>query len=231
MSESCYLGYLFDLDGTLVDSAPDIAAAANHVLQEFGHEPLDVPLLGQWVGHGAGKLLERAFLLAGDEYAPPGYPDGAHDAFISFYSKYIAVYSKPYPRVMTTLAELSDRGAALGVVTNKDRHLAESLLESLDVRKYLSTVVGGKCAARPKPSAAPVVLACTGLAVAPERVLMVGDTYVDQLAARAAGADYVQVDYGYRLAPDGDAPEPPRFISSLADLLDMHPKVATISPS
>lgn len=216
-----YSVYLFDLDGTLVDSAPDLVAAANHVLCKFGQPPVLEKQLTKWVGKGAKVLLNHAFASVAGERFATGCPTGCLEEFMSYYEHNIATFSKPYPTVTDTLVLLAEQGATLGVVTNKYKHLAEPLLQALDLSKYFSVVVGGKCAGQPKPAAAPIIFACNAMGIESDSVLMVGDTCIDQMAAIAAGVDYVEVDYGYILAnTEGDSHLPaPKYISSFSELI------------
>jgi phosphoglycolate phosphatase len=110
-----YPGYLFDLDGTLVDTAADLNAALNHALTGAGLAPVDLAHTRHWVGHGARVLIEQA--LAARDAADVSV-DGLYDAFISYYQGHLAAISRPYPHVVETLEALSARGARLAVVTN-----------------------------------------------------------------------------------------------------------------
>jgi len=189
-----HAGYLFDLDGTLIDTAPDIVAALNHALEHHGMAPVPDGQVRQWVGQGARRLTERALA---DQRRDPAEVDTVLADFIAYYEAHIADRSRPYPGVVSTLERLARRGAGLGVVTNKLQHLSERVLEALELSRYFAVLVGGDRAARPKPDAAPVLLACDTLALAPAQVLFVGDSTTDVGAARNAGCPVVCVPYGY----------------------------------
>lgn len=189
-----HAGYLFDLDGTLIDTAPDIVAALNHALARHGMTPVPDGQVRRWVGQGARRLTERALA---DQRRDPAEVDTVLADFIAYYEAHIADRSRPYPGVVSTLERLARRGAGLGVVTNKLQHLSERVLEALDLSRYFAVLVGGDRAARPKPDAAPVLLACDVLALAPAQVLFVGDSTTDVGAARNAGCPVVCVPYGY----------------------------------
>ena len=206
--------YLFDLDGTLVDSAPDLTTAVNYVATTFGCQPVIVDKVRQWVGQGARRLLTEVFTAAGHEL-----PDTALAMLLQYYEQHIADASLPYPGVMEALTALHQAGYALAVVTNKYKYLASPLLSKLNLASMFTTVVGGTCAGKAKPHPEPVLLACSQLGVAPAQALMVGDSYYDEEAAFAAGASYRQVTYGYadhNKRPDG--PEP-ATIDSLLELV------------
>lgn len=189
-------GYLFDLDGTLIDTAPDIAAAVNHGLEQFGYVPASPALVRHWVGYGARACLEQALAEQGEN------PDAAAvDALLACclerYRAHIADRSAPYPGVVDALRALSGRGAKLAVVTNKRIGLTQALLEALQLASLFRAVIGGDSAARPKPAADPILLACEQLGLVPAEALFVGDSPTDVAGARAAGCPVVCVSYGY----------------------------------
>ena len=199
-------GYLFDLDGTLVDTAPDIAAAVNHGLQRFGRRPASPALVRHWVGYGARACLEQALA---EQVTEGDAPDAATvDAMLACclerYRARIADQSAPYPGAVEALLALSGRGAKLAVVTNKRLHLTQALLEALQLAPLFHAVIGGDSAAKPKPAADPILMACEQLGLRPAEALFVGDSPTDVGSARAAGCAIVCVSYGYS---HGIAPE------------------------
>jgi phosphoglycolate phosphatase len=211
-----FRGYLFDLDGTLIDTVPDINAALNHALAEADFEPVDQTLTRLWVGHGARACLEQALA---HRSVPRKRIDAMLETFLAYYRENIAAASQPYPGVRKALTRLARRGALLGVVTNKRADLTIPLLEALDLISAFRTVISGDTAARPKPAADPVLMACAELGLTPLEVLFVGDSETDVLAARAAGCPVVCVPDGYNhgIAPGelgADA-----LIESFADLV------------
>lgn len=204
--------YLFDLDGTLVDSAPDLTSATNHVLRAHDRSETSVNQVRGWVGQGAKKILKEAF----SELHQP-IPDDALPALIDYYEAHIADNSVIYPGVREALSVFYERGNPMAVVTNKYRYLAIPLLEKLGLMVFFGAIIGGTCAEKPKPYSHPIVLACEQLGVRPEQAVMVGDSYNDQAAAAAAGADYYQVTYGYG---DGrQSPVRPKLIDSFLELV------------
>ena len=147
-----YAGYLFDLDGTLIDTAPDLTRALNHALAAFGHAPVRVAQARNWVGQGAKASLLRA--LAHFD-APTDNVDAMLDSFLDHYRRHIADFSAPFPGVEEALQALADRGAKLAVVTNKREELTNRLLAEIDFAHHFQAVVGGDSTAHPKPGGGP----------------------------------------------------------------------------
>lgn len=195
-------GYLFDLDGTLIDTAPDLMRALNHALGKAGIAPVDDQLTRHWVGHGVRAMLRAAFAHHGAQCSPARF-DALEAACVDYYRAHIADYSKPYPAVVETLDALAEH-AALAVVTNKLAALSERLLDALNLRRFFRVVVGRDTAANPKPAAEPALYACERLGVAPAEALFVGDSETDVACARAAGCPVVVYRHGYN---QGVAPE------------------------
>ena len=190
-----YAGYLFDLDGTLIDTAPDLTFALNHALAEFGFPGVGVDVARNWVGQGARSALERAVAHRG---APADAVDAMLASFLACYRNRIAVESKPYGEVEETLAALVGRGAKLAVVTNKRGELTSKLLAEIGFASHFDAVVAGDTAPRPKPAPDPALAACAALGLGVDEVLFVGDSLADVGCARAAGCAVVCVAYGYR---------------------------------
>ena len=190
-----YSAYLFDLDGTLVDTAPDLSRALNHTLAQEGLRDVDESLTRHWVGHGVRAMLEAAFAHLGIR-AEAGELDRHQAALVDHYAAHIADYSQPYPTVMETLAALEAR-AQLAVVTNKPTELSNRLLDALDLGRYFEVVVGRGSTENFKPHPEPALYACDQLGAAVEHALFVGDSETDVHCARAAGCDIVLYRHGY----------------------------------
>jgi len=189
-----YQGYLFDLDGTLIDTAPDLNLSQNHALTTFGYQPADLAQTRHWVGHGARVLLQQALQA---QQADEQHLDAMHEAFLHYYADHIAAGSAPYPQVVATLRTLRARGAKLAVVTNKNEALSRRLLTEIGMLDAFDLLVGGDTAATPKPDPAPAQYACSELALAANQVLFVGDSATDVGCARNFGCAVVCVSYGY----------------------------------
>lgn len=221
-----YEAYLFDLDGTLVDTAPDIMAGLNVSLAAHGYPLVDEALTRNWVGHGIARLIEQALAHHGKPMPPQALCESMLKRFRDHYRAHIADLGGPYPGVLDALDALSGQ-AALAVVTNKPGFLTAPLLEALDLARYFGATVAGDTLARPKPAPDPALHACEVLGVDIRRALFVGDSVTDVQCARAAGCDVVCVRGGYS---HGIAPErlgADRVIDSLRGLIPVAPDVAT----
>ena len=148
------LAILFDLDGTLVDTAPDLLASLNAVLTRAGHRPVKPTELRNMVGHGVRALFERAFKETGTPVSPEDLTRYS-DEFMAHYRENIARESRPFPGVPETLKRLADAGAKLGVCSNKPQELTDLLLAQLDLARHFGAVYGGGKAAHNKPAPRP----------------------------------------------------------------------------
>ena len=186
---------LIDLDGTLVDSAPDIAAAANRMLAELGAPSLPNGTVRSFIGNGVPTLVRR--VLA----ASPRLRDTGHELALAMFHRHYGDcngrYGAAYPGVLEGLASLRRLGHPLACVTNKPQVHTLPLLDMTGLSRYFSTVVSGDSTPAMKPDPAPLLDACRRLGVAPEHCVMVGDSKVDVAAARAAGMPVYIVRYGY----------------------------------
>ncbi len=190
---------LFDLDGTLVDSAPDLAQAANRVLADHGRPPVAYQRLRQVVSKGGRAMLAVSFPDLSEAQREPLLP-----VFLRYYGEALAVHSTVFDGVETLLAALDARGIRWGVVTNKPEGLARGVLEGFGWHQRCAVLVGGDTLPTRKPDPAPLLHACSQLQVDPGGVLYVGDDLRDVQAARAAGMPCVAALWGYR--EDGDDP-------------------------
>jgi phosphoglycolate phosphatase len=184
---------LFDLDGTLADTAPDLAAALNHVRAQHGLEPLPLATLRPMASHGA-----RGLLAVGMQVQPenPNYP-ALKDAFLASYLAAIRVHTTLFDGVPALLARLRQRGMVWGIVTNKLSTYTQPLVAQLPWPNPPGCVVSADDAARPKPAPDPLLHAARRLGVAPAECLYVGDDLRDIQAARAAGMPAIAAAYGY----------------------------------
>lgn len=185
---------LFDLDGTLVDSEPDIHAAANVMLSSLGREVLDRKTVAGFVGNGVAKLVERCLDATGGFDAA-----GREEALALFNRAYAAapsVLTRPYPGVPEALARFRDAGYALGVVTNKPIALAEAVLEGTELRAFFGVVFGGDSFPEMKPDPKPLLTAIERLGGG--EAIYTGDSEVDEATAHNAGVPFQFFTEGYR---------------------------------
>ena len=193
---------LLDLDGTLLDTAPEIAAAAADMLSELGLDPVDPLRVRDFIGKGIPHLVRRT-LEASLGRAPDERRVGsAMEGFFFHYAKRNGRMSKPYPGVLEGIAELRAKGFALACVTNKTAQFTIPLLEATGLAGFFPVVVSGDTMPKKKPAPDPLLEACRRLGVPAPEALMVGDSRNDALAARAAGCPVLLVPYGYTEGED-----------------------------
>ena len=193
----------FDLDGTLVETAPDLIGALNVVLAEDGLPPLPNEMARVLVGRGARVLIERGFDVAG-EHLPPERVPALVTRFIEVYRGRIADESLPFPGVEAALDELAAEGAVLCVCTNKPTGLSELLLTTLGMRSRFASVIGADAAPKPKPDPSHLIHTISTAGGDPSRALMVGDSRADADAAKAAAVPCILVPFGYTDTPARD---------------------------
>jgi len=192
---------IFDLDGTLVDSARDLQDAANVLLAEQGLRSLGLDEIKAMIGDGVAKLVERAIVATGGDLSR--LPTLVA-RFLAIYEANASRHTQAYPTVRETLEALRRCGLSLAVVTNKPQAATVSILEALGLRVFFDEVIGGDALPERKPHPAPVLLALERLGVSPEAALMVGDNYHDVQAAHAAGIRALAVTYGYSHKPHAE---------------------------
>jgi phosphoglycolate phosphatase len=194
------LAIVFDLDGTLVDTAPDLLGALNAVLTAEGHEPVVPADLRHLVGHGARAMFEHALRRNGAP-VPPARMNALTEDFLAYYRANIARGSRPFPGVPETLDLLAARGAGLGICTNKAQDLTELLLNALKLTRHFPAIIGGGRTPYSKPDPRHLLEAVTALKGRRERAVLVGDSPVDVAAARAADIPVIAMSYGYTPVP------------------------------
>lgn len=187
----------FDLDGTLVDSMPDLAAAANTMLPLLGRPTLAMAKVQSYVGDGIGNLVRRALAQGAAQEVPDEEFQRGLQIFLEVYAVHCADKTVPYPGVVDGLALLRRRGLPLAVVTNKHSALAVKILEVLGLAGEFSLILGADSLPERKPSPLPLLHVCEALGIVPHELAMVGDSHNDMLAAHAAGAFAIAVGYGY----------------------------------
>ncbi|WOT05089.1 phosphoglycolate phosphatase [Shewanella youngdeokensis] len=192
----------FDLDGTLIDSVPDLAAAVNATLQE-----LDLPLTTaeqarSWVGNGAEMLMRRALSFALGTDVSEAKLAASMPRFMHFYKQHLQQHSRLYDDVILVLKQLSAAGFKLAVVTNKPYEFTIPLLKAFKLDSYFSIVLGGDSLAKMKPDPLPLAHILQQWQLTPAQLLMVGDSKNDILAAKAAGIASIGLTYGYNYGED-----------------------------
>ena len=206
----------FDLDGTLVETAPDLIGALNTVLAEEGLPPQTLDQARILVGRGARALIERGFAAAGRPLPEEAKP-ALLERFIAIYLGRIAHESTLYPGCLEALDALAGAGAILAVCTNKPTHLAVALLEALGIADRFAAIVGGDIAPAFKPDARHLIFTVEQAGGDLTRAILIGDSENDVHAARAAGCPSVFVTFGY-CEFSADDLQPDAVISDYADL-------------
>ena len=183
---------VFDLDGTLVDSVPDLAACLNRVLQARAHAPLTLDEVAAMVGDGVAVLLQRGFAARGT------VPDGrAADEFTADYEAHVADATRPYPGIAGLLAAARAQGWRMAVCTNKPEALARAVLRATGLDGYFAAVGGGDSFPARKPDPAHMLATLAAAGATPARALMLGDHRNDVLAAHGAGMRCIFAAWGY----------------------------------
>ncbi|RME17179.1 MAG: phosphoglycolate phosphatase [Alphaproteobacteria bacterium] len=211
------MNIVFDLDGTLVDTAPDLHAAVNRMLVEEGLAPLDLPTVTSFIGNGLPKLVERVMAARG---LPKTRFPQIFDTVRDFYNAAPATHSRPMPGVVALLEKLRAAGHGLGVCTNKPEKPTLLILSLLRLDGYFTSVVGGDTLPEKKPHPAPLRLAFERLGEGPR--LYVGDSEIDAEAALAVGVPFAIYEHGYRKQAIEGLPHDFRFadFEALAGVVD-----------
>jgi phosphoglycolate phosphatase len=214
---------LFDLDGTLVDSAPDLALAVNHMLESLGRETFAHETIRSWVGNGAQTLVKRA--LSGssviDDEIDPILFEKALDIFLNFYAQNLCVSTVTYPNVQTTLRSLKSKDYRLVLVTNKPYDFIQPLLEGLDLTDLFELCLGGDSLTKRKPDPMPLLHVCESLDVCVTKCLMIGDSKNDIVAANAAKMQSIGVSYGYNYGEDISIYEPDSVVHDFNEIMGL----------
>lgn len=212
---------LFDLDGTLINSAPDLSLAVNHMLQTLSRDTFSEEIIDGWVGNGAQTLVNRA--LSGkseiDQNIDPALSSEALSIFLSYYGQNLCVSTVTYPNVPATLKSLKEIGFRLAIVTNKPFAFVEPILEGLGLNGMFELILGGDSLPQKKPDPKPLLHVCKMLDVSVEKCVMVGDSKNDILAANACGMQSVGVTYGYNYGEDIGIYDPDIVVDDFGDLL------------
>jgi phosphoglycolate phosphatase len=210
---------MFDLDGTLVETAPEICDAVNDTLAHFALAPVAQQQVNDWIGHGTHTLLVQALAFSQGQSAAAvrasaGLPDIAA-VFKSHYAQRCGTRSHPYPDVVDTLARLRQRGAHLAVVTNKESAYTQTVLDAHGLSGYFDAVICGDTFSTKKPDPEGALSCLAKFAVAASESLFVGDSSIDVATARNAGVPVWVVPYGYNMGQPISASAPDRIVATI----------------
>jgi phosphoglycolate phosphatase len=209
---------MIDLDGTLIDTAPDLALAANRMLRDLGKPEWPPATIATWIGNGVPRLVKRA--LTGEMTAEPETMlfEQALALFKQYYAKGVAELSQPFPGVMEGLAALQAGGYRLACITNKAEAFTVPLLKDLKLSHYFELVLSGDSLPKQKPDPLPLTYACKYFGITPDHGVLVGDSSNDVQAARAAGMPVICVTYGYNHGHDIRESRPDLVVESLTEV-------------
>jgi phosphoglycolate phosphatase len=211
----------FDLDGTLVETLPDLHEAALRMLAQLGRPAVSAAALRAYVGDGVDRLVQRLLSASGEGEPDDALFKKATENFRAHYANVLTRASHPFPGVLPTLATLRERGCKLACVTNKPARFTEPLLEALALTGCLDLIISGDSLAQKKPDALPLLHAARIFGIEPSQLLMVGDSAVDTGAARAAGCPVFCVPYGYRGTMSLQELDCDAIVPTLVDVLDL----------
>ncbi|MBH0094800.1 phosphoglycolate phosphatase [Psychrobacter sp. NZS113] len=213
---------IFDFDGTLIDSVPDLADATNAILTTLGKETYPIETIRNWIGNGSRLLVERALVgkvevLEGELTVEEA--DHAEQIFFDAYKKLSGSKTVAYPNVDSGLKQLKAAGYTLALVTNKPIRFVPKILQSFGWQDLFSEVLGGDSLLTKKPDPAPLLHVCEALNVAPEQAVMIGDSRNDILAGKNANMDTIGLSYGYNYGQDIRELNPTEAFDGFADLV------------
>ena len=214
---------IFDFDGTLIDSVPDLADATNAMLITLGKAPYPIETIRNWVGNGSKVLVERALVgkievLEGE--LTKAEADHAEQVFFATYNNISGSKTVAYPDVDSGLKKLKSAGFTLALVTNKPIRFVPKILQSFGWQNLFSEVLGGDSLPVKKPDPTPLLHVCEALNVTPEQAVMIGDSRNDILAGKNANMDTLGLSYGYNYGQDIRELNPTAAFDNFAALID-----------
>ena len=214
---------IFDFDGTLIDSVPDLADATNAMLTTLGKETYPIETIRNWIGNGSRLLVERALVgkveVLKNELTQEE-ADNAEQIFFEAYKNLSGSKTVAYPDVDSGLKELKAAGYTLALVTNKPIRFVPKILQSFGWQDLFSEVLGGDSLLTKKPDPAPLLHVCEALNVSPEQAVMIGDSRNDILAGQNASMDTLGLSYGYNYGQDIRELNPTEAFDSFQALQD-----------
>jgi len=211
---------MIDVDGTLVDSVPDLTCCVDEMMKQLGKEPCGEAKVRQWVGNGVPKLVERA--LTGELEATPNSEDyeKAYPVFLELYAENTAKRSCLYDGVREGLDYMKSQGYLLGCVTNKAEQFTLPLLKALGIFDDFSIIISGDTLAKKKPNPLPLLHSAEYFGIEPKDCMMLGDSVSDVKASRAAGFAIICMSYGYNHGNDIANENPDLVLDSMSELRD-----------
>lgn len=212
---------LIDVDGTLVDSVPDLAYCVDEMMKAIGRPVHGEAAVRNWVGNGVERLVRRALIGQLDGEPDDADFEKAYPVFLDLYAENTSKRSSLYPGVQEALDYLKGAGFKLGCVTNKAAQFTEPLLADLGVKDYFGILVCGDTLPKKKPDPMPLLHAARHFDVKPENSLMIGDSISDVKAARAAGFEIVCMSYGYNHGVDIREANPDAVIDTMIEIKDL----------
>ncbi len=212
----------FDLDGTLIDTAPDLGAAANRMLETLGYRSLAEHRISALIGDGIEQFVVRTLTESLGKAPPRAALPEAAALFGRLYGERLFERSRVYPGVPEALRALDYAGVALCCVTNKHSTFTMPLLEAADLRHFFAFTLCADRVEKRKPNPDLLLAACDHLGVIPDEMLYVGDSHTDIAAADAAGCRAVMVDYGYENGRPLNEVRPDAIIGNLTEIVTMH---------
>lgn len=215
---------LVDLDGTLVDSVPDLAWCTDEMMKRLAMPTRGEAKVRNWVGNGVERLIKRALMDRLDGEPDPALYKRAAPIFKSLYAQHPCTRSRLYPQVEDGLQWLRANGVRLGCVTNKDAQFTLPILRNLGIVDYFEIVISGDTLPLKKPDPAPLLHGAAFFGVTPAQSLMIGDSVSDVKAARAAGFTIVCTSYGYNHGDDIRTAGPDAVIDTFAELKNLFQK-------
>jgi phosphoglycolate phosphatase len=216
---------MIDLDGTLLDTIPDLAVAANMMLNELGRPALPEATIRNFVGKGINNLIERTLTNSMDGKPDPDLFKRALPIYDRCYKSVNGKHTTMYAGVQEGLDALRAQGFPLACVTNKSERFTLPLLDYVSISQYFKVVVAGDTLPQKKPEPEPLLHACGKLGVQPHEMLMIGDSMNDAQAARAAGCPVFCVTYGYNEGHDVQTLDVDAIVASLVDAIPLILKV------
>lgn len=211
---------MIDVDGTLVDSVPDLTYCVDEMMKQLGKEPCGEAKVREWVGNGVPKLVERA--LTGELEAAPNSEDyeKAYPVFLALYADNTAKRSCLYGGVREGLNYMKSQGYLLGCVTNKAEQFTLPLLKALGIFDDFSIIISGDTLAKKKPDPLPLLHSAEHFGISPKDCMMLGDSVSDVKASRAAGFAIICMSYGYNHGNDIANENPDLVLDSMSELRD-----------